>query len=86
MPKKVHVEDKGKRLRSTTRRRTPKGHFVVYADVDGGELRRFVVPLGFLEDPLFRLLLDDAASEYGFHAGSKIILPLDRFREFVSLR
>ncbi|CAL9106439.1 unnamed protein product [Musa textilis] len=41
----------------------PKGHFAVYV---GDMEKRFVVPLSYLQHPLFQSLLHKAAEEYGF--------------------
>ncbi|WOL13058.1 hypothetical protein Cni_G21827 [Canna indica] len=43
----------------------PKGHFAVYV----GEMeKRFVVPISYLQHPLFQNLLHKAEEEYGFHS------------------
>ncbi|KAL7002604.1 glutamate N-acetyltransferase [Sarracenia purpurea var. burkii] len=42
----------------------PKGHFAVY--VGENRKNRFVVPLGYLKQPLFQDLLRRAEEEYGF--------------------
>ena len=65
MPKKVEVEE---------RRRAPKGHFVVYV---GTEMRRFVIPTSFLQNPIFQQLLDKAAEEYGFNNQNRLLIPCD---------
>ncbi|KAJ7957128.1 Auxin-induced protein [Quillaja saponaria] len=54
-------------------RKTPKGHFVVYV---GDELKRFIVPLSYLKNPVFQQLMEKAAEEYGFGHRS-IVLPCD---------
>lgn len=61
-------------LEYNEKRRTPKGHFVVYV---GKELRRFVVPLSYLKTPPFQQLLDKAAEEFGFQSQNSIVLPCD---------
>nr|GMD04806.1 auxin-induced protein X15 [Ipomoea batatas] len=54
------------------RGRTPKGHFVVYV---GEELRRYVLPTSYLNNPFFQKLLEEAAEEYGFCSHKGIVLP-----------
>ncbi|KAI4352880.1 hypothetical protein L6164_007090 [Bauhinia variegata] len=56
------------------KKRTPKGHFVVYV---GTELTRFVVPMSYLKNPTFQRLLERAADEYGFDNPDGIVLPCD---------
>ncbi|CAH2042336.1 unnamed protein product [Thlaspi arvense] len=51
-----------------------EGHFVVHT-MDHGELRRFVVELGYLSDPGFLKLLDQAAEEFGFRREGVLVLP-----------
>ncbi|KAI3736339.1 hypothetical protein L6452_15878 [Arctium lappa] len=42
----------------------PKGHLAVYVGED--QKRRFVVPISFLEQPLFQELLRQSEEEFGF--------------------
>lgn len=51
---------KWQRLAAVGRRRS-KGHFVVYTK----EGKRFVVPLCYLNHPIFRVLLEMAEEEFG---------------------
>ncbi|RWW41247.1 hypothetical protein BHE74_00053278 [Ensete ventricosum] len=51
----------------------PKGHFAVYV---GDMEKRFVVPVSYLQHPLFQSLLHKAAEEYGFeHPGGVLRVP-----------
>ncbi|KAJ7973921.1 Auxin-induced protein [Quillaja saponaria] len=68
MPKKAEVVD--------ARKRTPKGHFVVYV---GSEMTRFVVPTCYLKSPVFQQLLEKAADEHGFGNKDGIVLPCEAF-------
>ncbi|EYU35272.1 hypothetical protein ABFS82_06G129300 [Erythranthe guttata] len=43
----------------------PKGHLTVY--VGESEKKRFVIPLTYLNDPLFQELLFQTEEEFGFH-------------------
>ncbi|KAK2976265.1 hypothetical protein RJ640_026894 [Escallonia rubra] len=50
-----------------------KGHFVVYS----ADMRRFVVPLDYLKNAVFRELLKLAEEEYGLQMGGPITVPCD---------
>ncbi|XP_004298548.1 PREDICTED: uncharacterized protein LOC101293879 [Fragaria vesca subsp. vesca] len=52
----------------------PDGCFSVYV---GPEKQRFVVKVEFANHPLFKVLLEDAAWEYGYSTGGPILLPCD---------
>ncbi|PRQ18838.1 putative small auxin-up RNA [Rosa chinensis] len=43
----------------------PKGYFVVY--VGENQKKRFVVPILYLNQPLFQDLLSQAKEEFGYH-------------------
>jgi SAUR family protein len=55
----------------------PKGHFAVYVgDKDDEYMRRFVVPLSLLKEPMFQALLCCAEEEFGFeHPMGNIVIP-----------
>ncbi|KAK4401338.1 Auxin-responsive protein SAUR61 [Sesamum angolense] len=50
-----------------------KGHFVVYTS----DQKRFVVPLAYLNNMVFRQLLKMSEEEYGLPSDGPIILPCD---------
>ncbi|KAL8051230.1 hypothetical protein ABFX02_06G133700 [Erythranthe guttata] len=56
-----------RRSLSNERRTTevPKGHLAVY--VGEADKKRFVIPLSYLNHPLFQELLFQAEEEFGFH-------------------
>ena len=52
----------------------PKGHFVVY--VGESQKKRFVIPLSYLNEPMFQDLLSQAEEEYGYdHPMGGITIP-----------
>ncbi|CAL5212579.1 unnamed protein product [Lathyrus oleraceus] len=55
----------------------PKGHFAVYVgDKDDEYMRRFVVPISYLKQPMFQALLSRAEEEFGFeHPMGNIVIP-----------
>ncbi|KAL2931169.1 Auxin-responsive protein SAUR50 [Bienertia sinuspersici] len=59
---------------STVPKDVKEGHFAVVA-VDGGVAKRFVVPLRYLTHPMFLVLLEKAAEEYGFEHGGALTIP-----------
>lgn len=52
----------------------PKGFLAVYV---GPELRRFVIPMTCLSMPDFRVLMDQAAEEFGFEQQGGLQIPCD---------
>ncbi|RWR79273.1 auxin-induced protein 6B-like protein [Cinnamomum micranthum f. kanehirae] len=73
---------KWQRLAAMGRRRS-KGHFVVYTK----EGKRFVVPLCYLNHPIFRVLLEMAEEEFGsmVHGPLKVPCEEDLMDYIVSL-
>ncbi|XP_009346461.2 indole-3-acetic acid-induced protein ARG7-like [Pyrus x bretschneideri] len=52
----------------------PKGHFAVY--VGDGEEKRFVIPISYLNHPLFQDLLSKAKEEFGYdHPTGGLTIP-----------
>ena len=57
-----------------------KGHFVVYS----ADRRRFVIPLAYLNNEIFRELLQMSKEEFGIQSEGPIILPCDSvFMDYV---
>lgn len=52
----------------------PEGCFSVYV---GPEKQRFVVKTEYANHPLFKLLLEEAESEFGYHSKGPLVLPCD---------
>ncbi|KAK4740284.1 hypothetical protein R3W88_003981 [Solanum pinnatisectum] len=70
---------------SSTTNDVPKGHFAVYV---GETYRRFVVPISYLNHPLFQDLLHWAEEEFGYnHPMGGITIPCseDYFISLISL-
>ncbi|KAF8039936.1 hypothetical protein BT93_B2223 [Corymbia citriodora subsp. variegata] len=53
-----------------------KGHFAVVA-LEGGQPKRFVIPLTYLAHPTFLRLLELAAEEYGFDHEGALAIPCE---------
>lgn len=53
----------------------PKGHLAVYVGEKEDESRRVLVPVIYLNHPLFGELLKEAEKVYGFNHPGKIVLP-----------
>ncbi|CAL9200405.1 unnamed protein product [Musa hybrid cultivar] len=60
----------------------PKGWMAIRVGGTGEEQQRFVVPVGYLNHPLFVALLRAAEEEYGFHHTGAITIPchVEQFR------
>ncbi|CAL5212561.1 unnamed protein product [Lathyrus oleraceus] len=60
----------------------PKGYLAVYV---GDKLRRFVIPLSYLNRPLFQELLNQAEEEFGYdHPMGGLTIPCSE-DEFLNL-
>ncbi|XAR69767.1 hypothetical protein NMG60_11001478 [Bertholletia excelsa] len=61
----------------------PAGFLPVYV---GEERKRLVVPVGYLNHPLFRMLLEKVYDEFGFEQGSALVFPcsVKAFQEVVT--
>ncbi|KAL4569827.1 hypothetical protein LXL04_025471 [Taraxacum kok-saghyz] len=61
---------------------TPRGCIALYV---GEERRRFVVHTSHLSHPLFQMLLEKTAEEFGFVQKDRLVIPcsIDVFREVV---
>lgn len=69
---KASIKDDQKR--KTKRQVTPDGCFAVYV---GPEKQKFAIKTECVNHPLFKMLLEDAESEYGFSSEGPILLPCD---------
>ncbi|XP_031272782.1 uncharacterized protein LOC116131261 [Pistacia vera] len=58
--------------RPRKRRVAPEGCFSVYV---GPQKQRFVIKTEYVNHPLFKLLLEEAESEYGFNSEGPLVLP-----------
>ncbi|KAE8700358.1 Auxin-induced protein X10A [Hibiscus syriacus] len=52
----------------------PKGYLAVYV---GPELRRFIIPTGYLSHPVFKILLEKAEEEFGYDHSGGLTLPCE---------
>ncbi|XP_009358224.2 auxin-induced protein 15A-like [Pyrus x bretschneideri] len=58
----------------STSTEVPKGHFAVYVGED--EKKRFVIPISYLNHPLFQELLNKAEEEFGYdHPTGGLTIP-----------
>ncbi|XP_050371895.1 auxin-responsive protein SAUR32-like [Argentina anserina] len=67
----LSTTDDDARLRHR-RQVAPEGCFSVYV---GPEKQRFVVKTEYANHPLFKLLLEEAESEFGYHSKGPLVLP-----------
>nr|AMQ09589.1 small auxin up regulated protein [Boehmeria nivea] len=52
----------------------PKGYLAVYV---GPELRRFIIPTGYLSHSLFKVLLEKVEEEFGFDHSGGLTIPCE---------
>ncbi|KAE8736368.1 putative Atrazine chlorohydrolase [Hibiscus syriacus] len=67
----VSLEAEEKR-RTRKSRVAPEGCFTVYV---GPQKQRFVIKTEYANHPLFKILLEEAESEYGFNSEGPLVLP-----------
>ncbi|KAI3502213.1 hypothetical protein L1887_30245 [Cichorium endivia] len=74
-----HGDDRQGHQSSTS---TPRGCIALYV---GEERRRFVVHTAYLSHPLFQMLLEKTAEEFGFVQQDRLVIPcsINVFREVV---
>ncbi|KAL6177663.1 hypothetical protein ACLB2K_049188 [Fragaria x ananassa] len=66
--------DKRKKKKNKAGKVTPVGYFSVYV---GPEKQRFALKMEYVNHPLFKVLLEDAALEYGYRNDGPLLLPCD---------
>ncbi|XP_050204790.1 auxin-responsive protein SAUR32-like [Mercurialis annua] len=80
----IDPDDDEKMRNSSSRKRrvAPEGCFSVYV---GEEKQRFVIKTEYANHPLFKILLEEAESEYGYNPEGPLVLPcnVDTFRKVV---
>ncbi|XP_076907192.1 auxin-induced protein 15A-like [Bidens hawaiensis] len=64
--------------------KTPTGFFTLYV---GDERHRFVVPMGYLSHPLFKMLLEKSSEAFGFGQKNGLVVPcsVNAFQEVISV-
>ncbi|XP_011036123.1 PREDICTED: uncharacterized protein LOC105133729 [Populus euphratica] len=70
----VSLEDDNDRKHSRQRRIAPEGCFSVYV---GPQKQRFVIKAEYANHPLFKMLLEEVESEYGYTSEGPLTLPCD---------
>ncbi|KAJ4711454.1 Auxin-responsive protein [Melia azedarach] len=66
------LDEEEEKRRPRKRRVAPEGCFSVYV---GPQKQRFVIKTEYVNHPLFKLLLEEAESEYGFNSEGPLVLP-----------
>ncbi|XP_048606330.1 auxin-induced protein X15-like [Brassica napus] len=81
----VRVTNSKQSQKQQSRPRVPKGHVAVYVGEEMENNKRFVVPISYLNHPLFQGLLNRAEEEFGFnHPVGGLTIPC-REETFVGL-
>lgn len=76
----LHINQSGKSKHG--KRDVPKGYLAVKVGQAEEEQQRFIVPVSYLNHPLFIQLLKEAEEVYGFHHKGTITIPchIEQFR------
>jgi len=69
-----HISSK-KETRNFYKLDVPKGCVAVCVGIEGEELQRFVIPVVYINHPLFEKLLKEAEEKYGFEHKGTITIP-----------
>lgn len=70
-------KDHQQNMMSSSSSSIPKGCMAVMVGHEGGEQKRFVIPVIYIYHPLFMELLKEAEEEYGFDHRGPINIPCD---------
>ncbi|KAK7272813.1 hypothetical protein RIF29_13853 [Crotalaria pallida] len=69
----LYSEEKKKEKGGNKKKKvTPEGCFSVYV---GPQMQRFVIKAEYANHPLFKILLEEAESEYGYSSQGPLVLP-----------
>ena len=71
-PSNTGTSEMEEEKRSRKRRVTPEGCFSVYV---GPQKQKFVIKTEYANHPLFKMLLEEAESEYGYDNQGPLVLP-----------
>lgn len=74
LPLVSSAEEEDAEQHATVPEDVPEGHFAVLA-IEGDEVGRFIVDLGYLNEPTFLRLLEKAEEEYGFGQKGALTIP-----------
>lgn len=70
----MKMKESSKKLSKIVSKWKRRGHFVVYSK----DNTRFLVPLPYLNNPIFRVLLEMAEEEYGLTVHGLLRLPCEK--------